>query len=656
MSNFKFLLLCFMEVMLFINIIADEVESSPLIIQQERIQQLIIKLDEKFLLLSELLKVKEPENAKFLLLAFQKSKETLVQLKVESSIKHLKENELQKSIDQQQKILDDLFGILNSLTNLDYTNKDEINKLEKMKRRVEKLIKDEFRIVSETEKIENKDAAAEKYAQIILKLEELIKLSQATLKNTVENRVKGLNHLSGIAKNLERHKNTVEVIFETLAGFPLDAKINKEIPPEDKPIIKEEKNTDVKNSNMEPSLDTLRQAHGSFNSAEKSIIDGKPFSSEKSQKDAIDALIKTLEDLKNERGRILSLPEDYSNEIAKEQEKVKADLEDIEGEKGKSGEKQGNEPIESSDGNAPDKDKEKGSEGQNEEGEKSESSEQSGDSQKDDSKKAKANTPIEKAKKYMEESTKNLNEKKSAKAKENQQKSIEELKKMKAEIEKTLAQLRKEEKEEKLANLASRFVEILNLEKKIREQCLQLDNLRIKNEWTRNEKVKCINLMQEQLEVKELVIRVEDILLEDASTIVFPDIVNQIKGDMVEVSNYFKIENTGLVNQLLIGDIILSLEELVDSLQKAREEAKKEAQEGKEGAGQNNEKNQLISKSAELKLLRKLQTRINQMTKLYSSDSKSLDASDAKKTLNKIYERQLQVLDITKKINERKNE
>lgn len=654
MSNFKFLLLCFMEVMLFINIIADEVESSPLIIQQERIQQLIIKLDEKFLLLSEILKVKEPENAKFLLLAFQKSKETLVQLKVESSIKHLKENELQKSIDQQQKILDDLFGILNSLTNLDYTNKDEINKLEKMKRRVEKLIKDEFRIVSETEKIENKDAAAEKYAQIILKLEELIKLSQTTLKNTVENRVKGLNHLSGIAKNLERQKNTVEAIFETLAGFPLDAKINKEIPPEDKPIIKEEKNTDVKNSNMEPGLDTLRQAHGSFNSAEKSIIEGKPFSSEKSQKDAIDSLIKTLEDLKNERGRILSLPEDYSNEIAKEQEKVKAELDDIDGEKGKSGEKQENEPIESSDGNAPDKGK--GDEGQKEEGEKSESSEQSGDSQKDDTKKAKANTPIEKAKKYMEESTKNLNEKKSAKAKENQQKSIEELKKMKAEIEKTLAQLRKEEKEEKLANLASRFVEILNLEKKIREQCLQLDNLRVKNEWTRNEKVKCINLMQEQLEVKELVIRVEDILLEDASTIVFPDIVNQIKTDMVEVSNYFKIENTGLVNQLLIADIILSLEELVDSLQTAREEAKKDAQESKEGSGQKNEKNQLISNSAELKLLRKLQTRINQMTKLYVSDSKSLDASDAKKTLNKIYERQLQVLDITKKINERKNE
>jgi hypothetical protein len=650
MNSYKFIL-CLLVILICKNLHADEAENSPLIIQQERIQQLIIKLDEKFLALSEILKTKEPENAKFLLLAFKKSKETLIQLKVDSSIKFLKDKDLEKSIDAQQKIIDDLFGILNSLTSLDYSNKDEIKRLENMVKNIEKLIKDEFRLISESDKIDNKEKSLEKYATEILKLEELIKESKITLNNTIENRVKGLSHLSGIAKSLEMQAQKVEKIFETIAGFPMESKKPEEEPSKEIPIIKENSEPKVETKSNEAGLDTLIKAFEQFGDAEKGIVDGKPFSSEKSQKDAIASLYQSLEKLQKEKERILSLPEDYSKELAKNQDKIKDDLEKIKNGTDKSnpnkedasGDPSGAEPGKGENEN-------KGAEGQAE-GEKGD---KPSDGESKDKKNAKDKNSFEKTKKYMEESSKNLKDKNISNAKNNQQKSIEELKKIRAEIEKSLAQLRKEEKEEKLANLENRFVEILNMERVINEQCLQLDMLKIKNEWTRNEKVKCINLMQEQISIKELVVRVEDILLEDASTIVFPDIVNQVKEDMMAVAGNFKNENTGKLNQILLSEIIQSLEELIESLQKAREEAKKEAQEDKDGKGQDGEKNQLISKSSELKLLKKLQLRVNRMTKLFAEELKNEELADSKKNTNRIFDKQKQVLEITKKINERK--
>lgn len=649
MNSSKFLPLCFLIFLTCSNFLADEVESSPLIIQQERIQQLIIKLDDKFLALSELLKTKEPENAKFLLLAFKKSKETLVQLKVDSSIKYLKDKDLEKSIDAQQKIIDDLFGILNSLTSLDYSNKDEINKLENMRKNIEKLIKDEFNIVSESSKIENKEKSLDKYAAEILKLEELIKESNITLKSTIENRVKGLSHLSGIAKSLETQAKKVEKIFEAIAGFPLESDTKEAETPKEAPIIKEENRPSVESEMVEPGLEPLKKAFEQFGEAEKGIIDGKPFSSEKSQKDAIESLNQTLEKLQKEKERILSLPEDYSKELAKTQDKAKDDLENIKNQKDQSKPKKEEGAGEPSDP-APSNDDNKGADGQAE-GEKGE---KSAEEASKDKKNAQEKSPFEKTKKLMEESSKNLKDKNISKAKENQQKSIEELKKIKDEIEKTLSQLRKEEKEEKLASLENRFVEILNMERSLNEQCLQLDRVKVKNEWSRNEKVKCINLMQEQISIKELVVRIEDILLEDASTIVFPDIVNQIKEDMMAVAAYLKVENTGKMNQILLSEIIQSLEELIESLQKAREEAKKEAQEGKDGNGQNQGGDQLISKSSELKLLKKLQLRVNRMTKLYADESKNEELAESKKNVKRIFDKQKQVLEITRKINERK--
>lgn len=678
MSNhIKYLLLLLISV-LFSCLYAEEKEATPLLMQQERIQQLIIKLDEKFISLAENLKEKEPENAKLLLAAFKRSKETLVQLKVESSIKLLKDQDLEKAIDSQQKIIEDLFNILNALTNLDFSNKDEIKRLEELKKKIEKLIKDEYKIKNESTKLEDKKQSLEKYAEEILKLEALIKDSEDTLQKTVENRVKGLSHLSGIAKNIERQSKVTEQIYEKIAGYPLTDKNNlpQEKPEDQKALDDPSSKNENEKKLMEPGTNELKKSFDFFGIAEKGIMDGKPFSSEKSQKDAIESLKNALKELQNEKDRILSLPENYADELAKNQDKVRDDVEKLKNEKeqnklnpteeGKNaeGKGEGEKGEKGEDGEKGEGKGEKGegekAEGENGEGEQGEGEkgegEQNGENKPKDSKQAQKSNPFEKTKKFMEESSKNLKEKQISKAKENQDKSIKELKKIKEEIDKTLAQLRSEEKEEKLAGLENRFIEILQRERTVKEQTVFLEQFKLKSEWTRNEKIKCVNLMHEQNALKELVVRAEDILMEDASTIVFPDIVNQLKDDMSLVTESLKSENTGKITQAMESEIIQTLEEMVEALQKAREDAKKDAQSGGGGGGGGSDPNQLISESQELKLLRKMQLRVNRMTKLFTEEAKNNDLPEAKKDLKRVHDKQKQVLEITRKINERKQQ
>ena len=668
MSNLLKLFLTLLLVLSFCELFSEDKETSPLIMQQERIQQLIAKLDEKFLRLSESLKEKEPENAKLLLAAFKKSKETLIQLKVDGSIKLLKDLDLQKALDSQQKILDDLFNILNALTDLDFTNKDEIKRLENQKKKIDKLIKDEFKIKNESTKIEDKKQAIEKYIEEILKLEALIKESESTLQNSVESRIKGLAQLSGIAKNLERQAKITAQIFEKIAGFPLEnIKLELPIKIEEQKIIEVPVDISGKvNQSSEPGTVELNKAFDFFGTAEKGIVEGKPFISEKSQKDAIESLKKALSELQKEKDRIVSLPENYVNELVKAQDKVLDEFEKMNNDKS-----QNSTPVPS--------EKEKGSEekneGKNEDGENKESKgsgdgkgekgegesgkgeqaegKKDGEDQKDP---AKSKNPYDQAKKYMEESSKDLKEKEIAKAKKKQDKTIEELKKIKEEIDKTLAQLRKEENEEKLTNLENRFIEILQREKVVKELTIPLEQFKEKSPWTRIEKIKCVNLMNEQIQLKELVIRAEDILLEDASTIVFPDIVNQLKEDMATVVEFLKNDETGKITQAMESEVIQTLEEMVEALGKAKEDAKKDAQSSKDNGGGGSNPNQLISQSSELKLLRKMQLRVNRMTKLFTEESKNSELPDAKKELKKVYDKQKQVLEITRKMNERKQQ
>lgn len=649
----KFIML-FSFLVIYLNLNAQDKADSPLIMQQERIKQLIVRLDEKFLRLAESLKEKEPENAKLLLAAFKRSKESLIQLKVDSSINLLKGQDLQKAIDAQQKIIDDLFNILNALTDLDFTNKDEIKRLEELKKKVEKLIKDEFKIKNESSKLENKKQSQEKYAEEIKKLEALIKDSEETLQKTVENRVKGISHLSGIAKNIERQTKITEQIFEVIAGYPIK---DKELESKDQKILD---NSESKPENnklaSEPGADDLNKSHEQFEKAEKGIMEGKPFSSEKSQKNAIESLKNALKALEKEKNRILSLPENYADELAKNQEKVSEELEKLKNEKEQNNQ---NNPTAKENSSGGKEQKGKEAEGQ-ENGDEKESGDEGdqnneqneGEKPKDNSQ-TKKNDSFDKAKKYMQESSKNLKEKKIPKAKESQDKSIEELKKIKEEIDKTLAQLRNEEKEEKLAGLENRFLEILQRERIILDETVLLEKIKEKNEWARNEKIKCANISHEQKVLKELVVRAEDILLEDASTIVFPDIVNQLKEDMTVVADFLKLEDTDKLTQSLESEIILSLEEMVEALKKAREDAKQDAQSNKESGASNADSNQLISQSQELKLLRKMQLRVNRMTKLYTEEIANGEGSKAKIDIKTVHEKQKKVLEITRKINER---
>ncbi|PCJ58282.1 MAG: hypothetical protein COA79_13575 [Planctomycetota bacterium] len=633
----------------------DELKSS-LVIQQENIKKLILSLDEKLVRLANKLKEKEPENAALLLLAYKKSKESLISLQVDQNIDLLKNDELQESITAQKKILDNLFKVMSALTDEDISVKEEIKRLEKLKKKINRLIKEEKKLIRESSKIENKEKATKDLSEEIEKLEDVIKKSEKILDKTVKNRLKGIQSLTDIAKGLENIQNKVSKIHSKIEGSPISSKKEKK-----EELFKEDKKTKKEDKTSEPGASELKSAFKSLKKAESEIINGRPFSSEGDQKKAIASLKKALSKLKKEKDRIVALPKDYPDELAEKQDKSLEDLKKISGddknnklpEENKNEDSSENDKGEQSKGESKKKDDQSGKKGENS-GEKGASSGESDNNSDKKPEEKKPQSPMEKTQKFMQEASKNLRKKNIAKAKEEQKKALKELEKIKEEIDKTLAQLRDEEKEEKLAKLESRFIEILNRQKILLSNTVKLNKLKKASGWTRLEKIKVQELSLEEIDIKELVVKTEDLLLEDASTVVFPDVVNLLKEDMIEIAGFLKEGNVDELTIILEKETIKTLDELIEALQKAQKdlEKDKESKEGQPNNG-NSGNTQLVSKSSELKLLQKMQLRVNRMTEFFNKNEIS-DASRKKKEVKRIFKKQKHVLNITIKMNERR--
>lgn len=219
------------------------------------------------------------------------------------------------------------------------------------------------------------------------------------------------------------------------------------------------------------------------------------------------------------------------------------------------------------------------------------------------------------------------------------------------EIEERLAQLREETQLEKLAKLEQRFREMLARQQAASKDTVDLDKKQIEQkELTRADRLAVGKVETEELAIAESAQQAYDIIYEDGTSVVFPEIVAQVRDDLIAVAQLLETKKVDSYTQASQKEIEITLAELIEALQKAQQQ--KEGGGGGGGGGQGGEE-PLLPSSAELKLLKLSQLRVNRRTTSFEkARPKELEPVLKGEVMN-ISQRQSEIAEMTIRIIER---
>jgi hypothetical protein len=192
------------------------------------------------------------------------------------------------------------------------------------------------------------------------------------------------------------------------------------------------------------------------------------------------------------------------------------------------------------------------------------------------------------------------------------------LEQAKAELEEILRQMREEEIERALAQLEARFRKMLEMQLSVYEETQRLSEL------TAPDRASQIIVQAGKLSLDERRILHEAdkallLLREEGSSVAFPEAVEQMRKDMEMVVDRLGQAKVDILTTGLEEDIIAALEEIVEALQMAQQDAEQRQQQPMQPMQpMSPEDMPLVNAIAELKMIRALQVRVNRRTDTYA--------------------------------------
>lgn len=258
------------------------------------------------------------------------------------------------------------------------------------------------------------------------------------------------------------------------------------------------------------------------------------------------------------------------------------------------------------------------------------------------------------ARRAMQRAKERLRRLEQKEASREQDEAIRELEKSIEELEQTLRQLREEERLELLANLESRLRKILEMQQSIHEETLRADQTP-PEERSRADEQRILQLSRRESAVAEELGQVVAILVEDGTAVAFPETAAQLQRDARTCADRLARFETGKLVQTIQADVIATLREMIDSLQREMEHAKKKQKPSEPGRPN---RSALVEKIAELKMIRSLQARVNERTEQIEGmiqEARSVDPA-VDDAIRELADRQARIYQITRDVAEGKNE
>jgi hypothetical protein len=257
---------------------------------------------------------------------------------------------------------------------------------------------------------------------------------------------------------------------------------------------------------------------------------------------------------------------------------------------------------------------------------------------------------VGKAAEQMKNAADRLGEEQPQEAQQQQQQAIEQLQEALDELDDALRQLRKEEMEETLTALEQRFRSMLAREESIREVVVVLHAIApdARSRAQVRQIEESAGVQRQVTEDCEATLR---ILVDEGTTVILPELVRQLATDMGAVTTRLEQSEVSPATLTAIDDIIAALKEILEVIEQKKEEMQQSDEQG-EGSPQNaNEP--LVPGSAELKLLRSSQMRINRRTDELQKSVTGSPTAEVQGQFDALAERQRQLAELARRMNER---
>jgi hypothetical protein len=176
---------------------------------------------------------------------------------------------------------------------------------------------------------------------------------------------------------------------------------------------------------------------------------------------------------------------------------------------------------------------------------------------------------------------------------------------------------------------------------------------------THNQEIEAGRLSGREAEIVVEADKALALLREEGSAVAFPEAVSQVSDDMRQLVRRLQEAKVGQITQAIEEDVIAALEEIIEALKQAIEDAeeRRRQQESPDGPPGEPQDPSLVDRLAELRMIRALQMRINTRTERYSKLVTGEQAGSAElvEALQRLAERQERVFQITREFEKELN-
>ncbi len=558
----------------------------PLTPRQERVNRMMGTLERMLLSLARSLEETEPARAERLVEAFQQSKELLIEKRMAEIVRLLEQARLDGAAEEQEKILGDLRALVELLLDegVDPDElREEIERLRRWREAIERLVEEEEKHLRESRKVADKDETLAELEPRIKAVERLLQREESLVRNTAAAPDDEAEQLDKLAADQAGIRNDTQSLADEIGsasaapgGSPNASQQGgrpgeDNQPPQGDAPAADKKDAPPGAPSAEPGEGPLRASAAHQQSAEKQLEGRNRQAAQGDEEEAAGELRRALAELRKERDRLQGPPEKVFPPLAKDQDATAQKTGQLRDEMAKS----------------------------------SKSGASSGGGQC-------GQKQVAGACQCMQQASGQLKKQQPRLASKEQDKAVDELNRALDEIDERLAELAEKMKDEVLVRLEDIFREMLDRQRAASGTTVELHGKRdADGKLRRADRLALSKLAEEQRDLAEMAREAYDLLIEDATSIVFPTVVEDMRDGLHAVAKLLDGRRTGEYTQTRQKEIETTLEELIDALQKASGGG------GGGGGGNCQGRPPLVTPLAELKLLRALQLRVNRRTKAF---------------------------------------
>lgn len=259
---------------------------------------------------------------------------------------------------------------------------------------------------------------------------------------------------------------------------------------------------------------------------------------------------------------------------------------------------------------------------------------------------------IERGAQHMKAASQQLGQQKNQQGGESQKQAQDELQQAIESLEQAIEQLKQEQREQTQRQLQALLQAMLDRQLVINRDTQALDK-KGRAEWSHADELTLTGLSNDEMALADQTSQVLRLLKADGTTVVFPQVMGQVRDDMERVAARLQKKDTGTDTQRIEAAIAETLNQLIDSLKQAA--ANPPPGGGAGGGGGQGGNPPLVAPSAELKLLRSCQQQLNERTTTAgeSIEKNPAAASDLQDEIRRLTTQQNNLADLARQMHEK---